>query len=152
KSKVIVSAPHATAQTRENQWKPADAGTGALAVMLNKLGCATVIYTTCRSPSDPNFYDDNDYKRELRTLIEKSHPRLLIDLHASHWYRPYDVDFGTLSGKSLDPHKTWLSKFSEVLRTSGLQNFSQDYFAAAEHETVTRFAHNLGVPAVQMEI
>ena len=134
KARILISAPHATAQTRENESKPADAGTGALAVMLHKLSDATVIYTTCRSPSDPNFYDDNDYKRELRRLIEQKRPKLVIDLHASHWYRPYDVDFGTLGGESLGRHPGWLTRFAEILRASGLRDFSQDYFAASKNE------------------
>src|SRR5262245_28943986 len=37
RSRVLVTAPHATAQTREGEMKTADGGTGSLAVMLNAL-------------------------------------------------------------------------------------------------------------------
>jgi hypothetical protein len=99
-SHVLISAPHATAQIREGKSKFADAGTCALAVLLNHLAKTPAIYTTRQSPSDPNFYDDNEYKSTLAKLLDKYHPKLVLDLHASHFYRPYDVDFGTMGGES----------------------------------------------------
>ena len=38
------------------------------------------------------------------------------------------------------------------LRKEGLRNFSDDYFPAAKHHTLTLFASSLGVPSVQLEI
>jgi hypothetical protein len=151
-STVLLSAPHATAQMREGQLKFADAGTGALAVMLHKLVNTTVIYTTHCSPSDPNFYDDNDYKRRLQALIKQAKPRFVFDLHASHWYRPYDIDFGTLNGLSMRSNETWFRRIADNFRQAGYRNFSQDYFAGAKNHTVTQFVWKMGVPCVQLEI
>jgi hypothetical protein len=150
-SHVLMSAPHATAQMREGKSKFADAGTGALAIMLNRLAKTTVIYTTRQSPSDPNFYDDNDYKKTLASLVDKEHPKLVLDLHASHWYRPYDVDFGTMSGESLQGHSAWLRRLSECFAKAGLRDFSQDYFSASTNQTVTKFVQGKGVPCIQLE-
>ena len=67
-------AGHATAHMREDQLKPEDRGTGSLAVMLNKLAGCPVLYTTYLSPSDPNYYDDNEFKRTLSHMIKQYAP------------------------------------------------------------------------------
>jgi hypothetical protein len=152
RSRVLVTAPHATAQTREGQTKVADTGTGALAVMLNALAGTPAIYTTRLSPSDPNYYDDNDFKRAVGRILDAERPRLVLDLHASHSSRPYDVDFGTMGGRSLGSAPELLPRLVRTLRAEGLANFSQDYFAAARSRTVTRFVAERGVPVIQLEI
>ncbi len=78
---VLITAPHATKPYREGSYRFSDgAGTAALAKLLNTLTCATVIYTQYRSPSDPNYYDDNAFKAEVAELIKQHKPKLLIDL------------------------------------------------------------------------
>ena len=152
RSRVLVTAPHATAQTREGETKSADGGTGSLAVLLNALAGTPVLYTTRLSPSDPNYYDDNEFKRALARLLDERRPRVVLDLHASHTSRPYDVDFGTMRGTSLGSAPELLPRLASALRAEGLANFSQDYFAAARNRTVTRFVAARGVPAIQLEI
>lgn len=151
KSKVLVVAGHATAHTREGTRKEADAGTGSLAVMLNRLVDCPVIYTTYRSPSDPNYYDDNAFKQQLKQMIDEHKPIIVLDLHASNAGRPYDMDFGTIGGTSLLHRDDLLSRLADNLRREGMRNFSQDYFAASRSGTVTRFVSAMGVPCVQLE-
>ncbi|NNA49652.1 ketol-acid reductoisomerase [Pseudomonas lactis] len=150
---VLITAPHATKPYREGSYRFSDgAGTAALAKLLNTLTCATVIYTQYRSPSDPNYYDDNAFKAEVAELIKQHKPKLLIDLHGSSTSRPYDVDFGTMEGTSLLGRTDIVPSLRKALRKEGLRNFSDDYFPAAKHHTLTRFASSLGVPSVQLEI
>lgn len=149
---VVVSAPHATNPTRDGKLRFADAGTGSLAALLHDLAGCTAIYTTYASPSDPNYDDENEYKEQLRKLLETRKPALVIDLHASHWNRPYDVDFGTLHGRSLLGKSEVLRELANHLRNEGIGNFSQDYFAASKNATMTKWASSLGVPAIQLEI
>lgn len=151
-ARVLVTAGHATAQTREGSMKVADRGTGSLARVIHQLTGAPIIYTTKRSPSDPNFYDDNAFKAAVAKMLDEHKPLLVIDLHASHSYRPYDVDFGTMNGRSLLERKEWLPVFAGILRNEGLMNLSQDYFAAARNQTVTKFVSARGTPALQIEI
>lgn len=68
--KILFTAPHATAQTRERNIKQPDGGTGSFAVIINKLRNVPVLFTTYLSPSDPNFYDENDFKRKLSEIVE----------------------------------------------------------------------------------
>ena len=149
---VLIVAGHATAQTREGAMKVPDRGTGGLAVALHELTDATVIYTTMRSPSDPNYYDDNAFKEHVGRLVAAHRPLLVIDLHASHSYRPYDVDFGVMGGTSLLGRDDWLSRLAWRLRNEGLMNLSRDYFPAAKNQTVTKFVSSRGTPAIQLEI
>ncbi|MGF6392034.1 ketol-acid reductoisomerase [Pseudomonas plecoglossicida] len=150
---VIVTAPHATEILREGQYRFSDGGgTAALAHMLHRLGGATVIYTQYRSPSDANYCDDNDFKRTLAGLIEASPPALLLDIHASHDYRPYDVDIGTMHGESLLGHVDLLSTLVSDLQQEGILNLSHDFFGATRAATVTHFTSKLSVPAIQLEI
>jgi hypothetical protein len=151
-SSVLVVAGHATAQTREGSLKWEDGGTGSLAVMLSRLACTTTIHTTYASPSDPNYYDDNEFKARLASLLEEVKPALVLDLHASHPYRPYDVDFGTMGGKSVRGDASWLLALGEALRQEGLSSFSQDWFGASKNQTVTKFVSVAGVPVVQLEL
>ena len=150
KARVLIVAGHATAQTREGKLKRADAGTGSLASLVAGLTGAPAIWTTNMSPSDPNYYDDNAFKQQLAAMIEKHRPLLVLDLHASHSFRPYDADLGTMNGKSVPP--ATVRRLAAILRSEGLMNLSQDYFAAAKNQTVTKFASARGIPALQLEI
>ena len=150
--RILIVAGHATAQTREGSMKVPDRGTGGLAVALHKLTSSPAIYTTHRSPSDPNYYDDNAFKEAVARLVEETRPILVLDLHASHSLRPYDVDFGTMGGRSLLGHDEWLKLLARTLREEGLMNLSQDYFPAAKNQTVTKFVSARGTPALQIEI
>jgi hypothetical protein len=150
---VIVTAPHATKPFREGQYRFADGGgTAALARMLNKLAGVTVVYTTFASPSDPNYYDDNAFKATLDALIKSKQPVLVLDLHGSHPYRPYDVDLGTMNGQSLLGKDSLVVDIVKTLRAEGMINISSNYFAAAKNQTITKFVSARGVPAIQLEI
>lgn len=151
-SKILVVAPHATSPKREGELRFPDGGTGSLAIMLNKVAKTHVLYTSLASPSDPNYYDDNDFKRELDRLIKILKPALVLDLHASDAYRPYDVDFGTMKGASLKGKSELLLKLAESLRKEGVLNFSQDFFPAEKSATDTKWTAARGVPAIQLEI
>lgn len=149
---ILVIAGHATAQMREGKIKQADAGTGSLAIELNKLTNVPVLYTTYLSPSDPNYEDNNEFKDTLAKLLTELNPILVIDLHGSHPYRPYDIDFGTMKGKSYLTRKDFLDSLKVSLHREGLSNQSQDYFPAEKNQTITKFVTSRGVPCIQLEI
>ena len=150
---ILVTAPHVTQPFREGAYRFADGGgTGALALALGRMTGAAVIYTVDASPSDPNFYDDNDFKAAVAQQIGEKHPRLLLDIHASHSDRPYDVDLGTMDGASLLGQTDKLRELVDALHGEGIANVSLDYFSAKEHQTLTKYASTRGVPAIQLEI
>lgn len=150
---LIVTAPHATEPWREGRYRFSDgAGTAALAVMLHRLGGVTALYTQYRTPSDPNFYDDNAFKATLAGLIETVEPVLVLDIHGSHESRPYEVDLGTMNGKSLLGCPSLVTDLTTLLHQAGIFNVSRNYFAAQKNRTITRFASARQVPTVQLEI
>ncbi|WP_237068011.1 hypothetical protein [Microbulbifer guangxiensis] len=150
---VIITAPHATRPLRDGNRRFSDGGgTAALALSVAGLTGAHVIYTTEEGPSDPNYYDDNDFKRELARLINEVRPRYVLDIHGSHPYRPYDIDLGTMSGRSLLGEDVLLHELIASLRGEGLDNLSYNYFGASKNQTITKFASGLGVPAIQVEV
>jgi hypothetical protein len=151
-SKILVVAPHATSPIREGELRFPDSGTGSLAIMLNRLTKANVLYTSLASPSDPNYYDGNDFKKELARLVKALKPALVLDLHVSDAFRPYDVDFGIMKGASLKDRGDLLQKLSEAFRKEGIFNFSQDYFPAEKNATDIKWVAARGVPAIQLEI
>jgi len=150
--KILFIAGHATAQIREGKTKPADGGTGALAVTLNQLANVPVLFTTFRSDSDPNFEDDNPFKDTLAKIVAKLKPIFVIDLHTSDASRPYEVDFGTLNGISFQKRKDLLDRLKTFINNEGLNNQSQDFFSAEKNKTITKFLHNKNIPCVQLEI
>lgn len=152
-NKIIITAPHSSEPFREGKYRFSDgAGTAALAVMLNRLTCATVMYTQYRTPSDPNYYDDNEFKRTLADLISDHKPALVLDIHGSSDFRPYDVDLGTMNGKALLGSQTLVTSLVSSLHQEGITNISDNYFAAEKNRTITRFASARQVPTIQLEI
>ena len=149
---ILVIAAHATAQTREGKIRQADAGTGSLAIALNKLTSVPVLYTTYLTPSDPNYYDNNAFKDTLAQLLKYLKPVFIIDLHSSFPFRPYDIDFGTMRGRSYLNRKSFLRRLKRAFTHEGLINQSQDFFAAEKNQTITKFASGKGFPCIQLEI
>jgi hypothetical protein len=150
---IIVTAPHATRPFRNGTYRFSDgAGTAAIAILLHKLTSVTAIYTTYESPSDPNYYDDNEFKATILKQIKIHHPILLLDIHGSNRSRPYDVDFGTMNGQSLHGHQAALDVLVDSMKKEGVVDLSTNFFSAADHRTITKFASKNGVTAIQLEI
>ncbi|MBC7897074.1 MAG: ketol-acid reductoisomerase [Cytophagaceae bacterium] len=151
--RAIVTAPHATRPFRDGVSRFSDGGgTAELAVALHKVCGVTVMHTTWDSPSDPNYYDDNDFKLRLRDLIRDKTPVIVLDLHGSHAYRPYELDVGTMNGRSLLGRTALVNALVDAFRREGIFNISDNFFPAARQQTVVKFASAAGVPAIQMEL
>lgn len=149
---VIVTAPHSTQPFREGKYRFSDGGsTAGLAVALHEICNISILYTTYPSPSDPNFYDDNDFKNQLGKLITEIKPIMLLDVHASHPYRPYEVDLGTMNGLSVLDDKQFIPALLDAFKQEGLVSTSVDWFAASNNQTITKYASSKGVPSVQLE-
>jgi hypothetical protein len=152
-SPIIITAPHATRPWRNSKRRFSDGGgTAALAIALGKLTGAYVIYTTYEGPSDPNYYDDNEFKSTLSQLIGRIKPIYLLDIHGSHPYHSYDIDIGTMNGKSLMGNNALVFNLIQRLKDEGIESISYNRFSAAKNATITKFAFEHGVPAMQLEL
>ena len=150
---IVVTAPHATRAMRDGQYRHSDGGgTAALVRALHELAKVTAIYTNAPSPSDPNYYDDNEFKNELRRQLKDRGAVLVLDMHGSDARRPYEVDLGTMNGASLLGKESLALDLVRLLRAEGIDNLSYNRFPAAQNQTITKFSAGLGVPAIQLEI
>ena len=150
---VVITAPHSTRPLREGKKRFSDGGgTAALAVALGKLTGATIIYTTYEGPSDPNYYDNNKFKEELAKKLTEVKPIYILDIHGSHPFRSYDIDLGTMKGKSLLGNEDLLFKLINSLNSEGIASVSYNRFGASKYETITKFSANRGIPSIQLEI
>jgi len=150
--KILLTAPHATAQTRDGEIKESETGTGALALVLHKLLDVPVLYVNYMSPSDPNYYDKNEFKDSLLTIIERDDIQFVLDLHGAHPDRPFNVDLGTMYGKSYMDKKYYYDSLKAAFKSNGIKKISRDFFPAIKNRTITRFTVKNGVPAIQLEI
>jgi hypothetical protein len=149
---VIVTAPHATRPFREGQYRFSDGGgTAALALALHAVCDVTVLYTTYDSPSDPNFYDDNEFKAALGELVTSMHPTVVLDIHGSHPYRPYEIDIGSMDGESVLGRRDFVVDLVGALQDEGISNISHDWFPGSKNQTIIKFVSGKGVPALQLE-
>ncbi|MFI6427085.1 hypothetical protein [Promicromonospora sp. NPDC050880] len=138
--RVVVTAPHATNHERAGSTKVADRGTGGLAVLLAHLtGCTALV--ALGAPGDANF----DGEHPLKDRLAELRPTIVIDLHGMRTRVESDVDLGT--GAGLVP-----SAVSTLAEDSDLRVTVNQVFDAMRPTTVTAFAQELGIPAVQVEI
>ncbi len=153
KKPFIITAPHATKPFREGEYRFSDGGgTAALARLLSTLTEASAIYTQFACPIDPNFYDNCSFKTALGQLIDMHRPLLILDIHGSHPYRPYDVDIGTMNGNSILGKEPIVIRLIEDLKSAGIINISYNYFSASQNQTITKFGSAHGIPTIQLEI
>lgn len=149
--RVMISAPHATEQTRNGKIKVAERQTGILAERLhNETGCAVII-KTANINDDANYDMESEYKNALTDYIKKEGMELLIDLHQMSPRRSVMIDLGTGNGKNLTDDgllNILVKSFSEF----GELQVDRP-FAGASERTVSSFVRKrCGIQCLQLEI
>lgn len=150
--RVLITAPHSVRHYRENTTKASDYCTGAFAKTLHYLTNTSILFLAYKS-RDPNYYDDTPFKASLANFLA-NHPEIttVIDLHGADADRPWDVDLGYMDGKSLANNKALASQSEAILKKHGISNVSHNFFSAAQQQTVTKFAAQRNVDAIQVEV
>ncbi|WP_066634893.1 hypothetical protein [Desulfolucanica intricata] len=150
---VLLSAPHAVRHSRLGKTKPADTYTGTVAVLLHHLVNCSVLVNRRNYGGDPNFDRVCAYKDYLKGILKTQQVNLVLDLHGAAERHGFDLDLGTLNGRSLRNRPELLEYVADSFKRYGITNLSVDYFPAAKQHTVTRFVcEELGLPALQFEI
>jgi len=159
---VLLSAPHGAAHRRHGQYKDEDEFTAGLARLVAERSGAHVLYLRRRSAEDANVDGGSGYKEALRRIAAESRLRFVLDLHGAHPEHAFGLALGSMKGQSCPPDR--LQAILEVLARHGFSQQAADPLyrldvdqkfpgsGSAQRETVTRFLHRLGVPAVQIEI
>lgn len=181
---VLISAPHTLKQPArpgKQDYKLADAYTGAIAQYIAEKTGAHLIYKTSYTGEDDNFKGygiDNPTKDQTRTpyrdkieeIINKNQINLVIDLHgfADSSEKGYGVEFGTNEGSNLLNNKKLLNEILRSFEDNGFAKLNtkaakglpmnkvyaiDEYFSAnIKNRTVTNYvATSLKTPAIQIE-
>ncbi len=107
---VLLSAPHAVNQFREDDVRKAEKYTGALARYLSRATNSYAIFQLF-THADPNVDADHNYKSAVINLIESYGIKLLIDIHSSTFSDDTDIDIVTNNRESLCGYDSLIDKF-----------------------------------------
>ncbi|RQN37250.1 N-formylglutamate amidohydrolase [Paraburkholderia tropica] len=149
---IIISAPHCGGMIRNGQAKSPEVGTASVALMLNAILGASVIYTTGMGKLDPASVPHCGFKDALTGLVEINPPLLLIDIHALHSLRSIDCDLGSMHGKSLLESSFFAESLKSHFRSSGLNPITENKYPATGPWTITRWGFERRIPSLQCEI
>ncbi len=149
---VLVSIPHPVILMRNGILKVPEVYTGALGYLLHSLTNCSLIFSTGYSNNDPNYQNDCSYKKHLRNFLIQNNVQAVIDLHGAAGFRDFDIDLGTMHGKTLG--ELPIEKLTEYFNLQGINNVKLNHtFSANSEYTVTAYIHeNFRIPCVQLEI
>ena len=151
---VLVTCPHSTAHTRMGKLKRHEFYTAALgAVMHLFLGCH-FLYANREQETDPNYYDDCDFKTTLGKILSETETNLVVDIHGTGNEKPEDLFPGVGTEREfLLSAPDVLDMFYQTAEKHRIAAGGADIFPAARQMTVAKFAANrFSVPAIQIEI
>lgn len=155
-SPVLITSVHGFDHLRDGKSKPADAGTLELSYLTACAGRSSWLAVGATDLDDSNHHRCTAFKAELASFVKAHRIQLIVDIHASHAYRPYDVDVGSLNQKTWLGKMAWRDILFEEFRNCGFLATDNQVFAGAgstpDAETIVAFSYALGIPSVQLEI
>lgn len=83
---VLVVAPHATAFWREGEFQEADAFTGTMAHLLNRLAACHSLLTSYCCVADPLWYLETPFCRAFADIVKSGQIGLVVILLGSFWH------------------------------------------------------------------
>jgi hypothetical protein len=143
--RVIVTAPHAVEHVRAGDTKRPDMWTGGLALLVaGRSGAGAVVELS--GEGDPSWQAHHPFKDAVTALD----PAVVIDLHAMRSREPL-VEIGTG-----EPGGTRPTPLADLVRTSlegvDIATVTDHRFPARGHATITQWARQRGIDAVQLEV
>ncbi|MFD2442597.1 hypothetical protein ACFSO7_01105 [Bacillus sp. CGMCC 1.16607] len=152
KHNILISAPHAVNHIRENRVKKADIYTGTIASIVQLHTNAFCIYSNRISEEDPNYITGGQYKEAIKGICNQFGIDLILDIHGADLNREFDIDLGTIYGKSISNGK--VDSIKNIFNNNGINNVKvNEVFSASHPGTITYFSKNsLNVSAIQIEI
>jgi len=150
----LLSAPHATLQTRNGSIKCAERFTGMLCRMLNDHIHCPVIYKTRHLRDDANHDPVSDYRDALCRYVQQHDVRYVLDLHQMKPERPTNVCIGTGRGRNLQGRREIAELAAACFRRHGVTGITVDepFDACGPNTVCATIASRCHVPALQLEI
>lgn len=151
--KILISAPHAVEQTRDDKIKYAEKETGDLAKMLNRLGYPT-IFKTENLNDDANWDLDHPYKQTLLKFCKGNNISFVLDLHQLSDKREMDFCLGTgdEQNRNLLNHKEIVDLTKNCAKENHFDLRINTPYSASSVRTVSGFCSSNNIPAMQLEI
>lgn len=148
---VLISTPHTTTHIREQEVRPAEIYTGAMALLIQEYTGAHIIYNTYEG-EDANHVLGGPYKEKIGDIIDQHEIELVIDLHGASRNRSFDVDIGTNYGETV--RDEWVAELTAILTHHEiLRVYENDSFPATHEGTVTQHTwSHYDTEAMQLEI
>lgn len=153
---VLITSVHGVAHTRLGATKPADRGTFEFGHLVARSLGGIFFGQWALGEADSNHRRDTLLKKKLAILLREHAIKMSIDMHSSHPARPYDIELGTRSGRSLLGNNGFSLELEKSFALHHLACATDQYFKAEGidgGETITEFVSTiLHTPAIQLEI
>ena len=150
KTPVILTAAHTIQQHKySGKIKVAEPFTKAIAKYVGKKTDSWYFVKTKDTGVDPNCKNHDEFKTVLIDLIRTHHIKLLIDIHGSSRSRDYDVEIGTLDGRTINQQT--LDHLTEILQHNGIKNIAYNCPFKGGDITKTIFQETQ-IDVIQLEI
>ena len=153
---VLVTSVHGFPHLREGVVKASDSGTLQTSYLLAATADANWVAVGEPELADSNYHRDTAFKQALAAYLAATATTLVIDIHGSQAFRPYDVEIGSLDQQSWLGQEQWRESLTGYLERCGFFVSDNQVFRAAgptqQAQTVTSFCMELGIPCVQLEI
>ncbi len=150
---ILITAPHAVRHFRKKRIKPSDQFTGAISVLLHNKFNVFALATTKLYGGDPGYDLPCIFKEKVKEIVLTNNIKFVLDIHGASSDRDFDVDIGTMKGKSLLGNKKLVEHFRKCFYKNNINNITNDVFPGMKQNTVTKFVvEELKCPAVQLEI
>ncbi|MDP4160691.1 MAG: hypothetical protein Q8911_13185, partial [Bacillota bacterium] len=150
---VLLSAPHAVRYYRQKKIKPSDQFTGSIVYLLNRLTGCQAIAATKLYGGDPANDNPCIYKAKISEICQRNKVKWVLDIQGAARELDFDIALGTNNGKTLMDKASLTETLIRNFQAFGLERLSHNHIAdTGRHSVVTYVAHELGIPAVQVEI
>ncbi len=150
---ILITAPHSTTHRRKGKLKRFETFTAAIVTILHAKTKAHVLYSNSFQETDPNYYDDNSFKKEIEKIISNNEIKIGIDIHGTGEKRSHAIYPGMGANREFIRNKEEIAKTLEAsFRSHGIEIGSEHLFPAYKQKTVSRYLYNSGIYALQIEI
>ena len=151
---IILSAPHAVRQLRENKIKSAEGETGAIVQILAKETGCYAIYKTYNNDDDANYDLDSKYKKELSKIIETENIKLLLDIHGAKNEHDFNIEICTDDGENINYNKELVYSLKKCFEKEKIDKITENtIFKANSIRTISKYIHEeTNIPCIQLEI
>ncbi len=150
---ILISAPHAVEQLRNEKIKYAEPETALIALYLNSLGYPCIIKTKNEN-DDANFDEKSAYRDNLIKYCKNNNIEFVLDLHQLSPERELDfcISTGGKENKNLLHCPELSNIMSDFLKKLNFTVLLNDPFDADQPNVVSRVCANAGIMSVLLEI